>query len=159
MKLELRFSVWVTRNWPGTGSDFQNQRTRTSVGPEKVFDPILGLGWNENIERYLPDTSQYKWDVQKLIPDQHWFTLWQNEKRRDYLILLNLQGKITIYLLALWKSEVDSILGSTDMVCFDWLSPISCELPYNQHLLALHHLQKFRRNSQTNGNRGFFSML
>jgi hypothetical protein len=37
MKLELRFSVWVTRNWPGTGSDFQNQRTRTSVGPEKSF--------------------------------------------------------------------------------------------------------------------------
>jgi hypothetical protein len=25
MKLELRFSVWVTQNWPGTGSDFQNQ--------------------------------------------------------------------------------------------------------------------------------------
>jgi hypothetical protein len=53
VKLELRFSVWVTRNWPGTGSDFQNQN---QLGQKTVFNPIPGLGWNENIERYLPDT-------------------------------------------------------------------------------------------------------
>ncbi len=39
--------VWLSEPEPG-------------LGQKTVFDPIPGLGWNENIERYLPDTSQYK---------------------------------------------------------------------------------------------------
>jgi hypothetical protein len=60
VKLELRFSVWVTWNWPGQGLTFRTREPEPVLGQKKVFEPIPGLGWNENIERYLPDTSQYK---------------------------------------------------------------------------------------------------
>jgi hypothetical protein len=42
------------------GLTFRTREPEPVLDHKTVFNPIPGLGWNENIERYLPDTSQYK---------------------------------------------------------------------------------------------------